>query len=108
VAFAGGARAECLTKPVTKQDGTVVGRNLLLAPKSEIAKYEGRGYRVETCPTGVEQLRRSTEQLCAAAAAWPVEVRQAADARRGFTFSEICASARAAVAEMELAELGGR
>jgi hypothetical protein len=95
--FAHSARAECLNKPVNKPDGTV-GKQVILAPKAEIAKYEARGYRVEACTADVAQLRRATEMLCPAAGG-----PQPGDAARGFTFSEICASARAAVAELELA-----
>lgn len=99
------ANAECLSKPVARPDGTT-GRQTILAPQSEIARYEALGFRIQACTAGIEQLRQSIAVLCSAEASQS-PVLKAADTRRGFSFQEMCASARAAVAEMELRAADG-
>ncbi len=94
------ASAECLGKPVPRADGTV-GRQVVLAPQSEIARYEALGFRVQACTAGIEQLRQSIGIFCSAEALQS-PVPKSGDVRRGFSFQEMCASARAALDEMEL------
>ena len=103
--LANAASAECLSKPVPRPDGTV-GKQTILAPQSEIARYEALGYRIQACTAGIEQIRQSIGVMCSAQALQS-PVQKAGDARRGFSFQELCASARAAVAEMELRAAGG-
>jgi hypothetical protein len=100
------ASAECLSKPVAGPGGTTA-KQRILAPRSEIARYEALGYRVEACTAGVEKIRQSIAMLCTAQAL-QLPVLRAGDARRGVSLEELCASARAAVAEMELRAAGGQ
>jgi hypothetical protein len=104
--LADAASAECLTKPVARPDGTT-GKQSILAPRSEIPKYAALGYRVEQCTAGVEQLRQSIAVMCTSQILQSPVLR-AGDARRGVSFGELCASARAAVAEMEREAAGGQ
>lgn len=99
------ASAECLSKPVPRPEGTV-GRQTILAPQSEIARYEALGFRIQACTAGIEQLRQSIAVMCSAQALQSPALKSG-DARRGFSFQELCNSARAAVAEMELKAAGG-
>ena len=99
------ASAECLSKPVPRPDGTT-GRQTLLAPTNEIAKYEALGFRVQACTAGIEQIRQSIGVLCSTQALRS-PVLKAGDTRRGFTFQDVCASMRAALTEMELKAASG-
>jgi hypothetical protein len=100
--LADAASAECLGKAVPRPDGTS-GKDVILAPHAEVPKYSALGYRVQACTADVEQLSRGVEMLCAQGASTNPALRQSADARRGVSFSDLCASARAAVAEMKTA-----
>ena len=99
------ASAECLSKPVPRPDGTA-GRQTILAPESEIARYEALGFRIQACTAGIEQFRQWIGVVCSAQTLQS-PLRKSGDTRRGFSFEEVCASARAAVAEMELKDAGG-
>jgi len=99
------ASAECLSKPVPRPDGTV-GRQTILAPQNEIARYEALGFRIQACTAGIEQIRQSIGVMCSAQALQSPGLKSG-DTRRGFSFQELCASARAALTEMELRAAGG-
>ncbi len=103
--IANAASAECLGKPVPMPDGTT-SKQVILAPQSEVARYEALGYRPQACTAGIEQIRRSIGVMCSAQAL-ESPVQKAGDARRGVSFLELCASARAALAEMELKAASG-
>jgi hypothetical protein len=103
--LAGTANAECLNRPVARPDGTA-GRQTILAPQSEVARYEALGFRIQACTVGIEQIRQSIGVLCSAQVLQSPAV-QSGDARRGVSFQELCASARAALAEMELKAISG-
>ena len=99
------ASAECLSKPVPRPDGTA-GRQTILAPHSEIARYEALGFRTQACTAGIEQFRQWIGVVCSAQTVQS-PLLKSGDSRRGFSFQEVCASARAAVAEMEIRAAGG-
>jgi hypothetical protein len=99
------ASAECLSRPVARPDGSA-GQQAILAPQSELARYEALGFRVAACTAGLAQIRQSIEVMCSAPALQSPAVR-AGDMRRGVSFPELCASARAAVVEMELKAASG-
>jgi hypothetical protein len=99
------ASAECLSRPVPGPSGTA-GTQTILAPQREIARYEALGFRVHACTVGIEQLRKGAAFLCSPQLLQSPVV-QSGDARRGFSFQELCASARAAVTELELRAAGG-
>ena len=97
LSLASGAHAACLSKPAATSRS---GKQHVIAPKGEVARYQALGYAVEQCDVPVDQLSRSVETICQMAAAAPGAVQARVSSSKGISLHELCASGRAGLAEM--------
>lgn len=96
MAFARGASAACMSKPAASPSG----KQHVIAPKGEVARYQALGYAVEQCDVPLDQLSRSVDTICQMAAAAPSAVQARVSSSKGVSLHEMCASGRAGLAEM--------
>ena len=90
------AQAACLSKPATSPSG----KQHVIAPKGEVARYQALGYTVEQCDVPLDQLSRSVDTICQMAASAPGAVQARVSSSKGLSLHELCASGRAGLAEM--------
>lgn len=95
--LAAGAHAACLSKPAASP----TGKQHVIAPKGEVARYQALGYALEQCDVPLDQLSRSVETICQMAAAAPAVVQSRVTSSKGLSLHELCASGRAGLAEMQ-------
>jgi hypothetical protein len=94
------AEGACLSKPTTDRAGRLAKQHLI-APASEVARYQARGYVLEQCNVPLERLRQSVENVCRMAASAPASVQANVARSNGATPTELCLSGRAGLAEMQ-------
>ncbi len=94
------AEGACLTKAAADRTGRAVKQHVI-APTSEVARYQAAGYVLEQCDASPEQLRQSVENVCRMAARAPAPIQTAVARSNGANLSELCASGRAGLAEMQ-------
>jgi hypothetical protein len=93
----GQAHAACLSKPASGPNG----KQHVIAPKSEVGRYQAMGYALEQCDVPLDQLRRSVENICQMAAAAPDAVQTRVASSHGASLRQLCESGRAGLAEMQ-------
>jgi hypothetical protein len=94
------AEAACLSKPATDRAGRAVKQHLI-APVSEVARYQAYGYVVEQCDVPLDQLRQSVANICRMAATAPARAQASVARTNGASITDLCNSGRAGLAEME-------
>jgi len=93
------AKAACLSKPEMGPNGEP-RRVHIIAPERELASYRLLGY-TETCELSREQIKQAVENICRIASAAPREMHEQVAVSRGVSLTQLCASGRAGLAEME-------
>jgi hypothetical protein len=97
------AEAACLSKPATDRAGRAVKQHVI-APMSEVARYQTFGYVLEPCDVPLEQLRQSVANVCRMAASAPVRMQAHVARSNGASITDLCTSGRAGLAEMQAGE----
>jgi hypothetical protein len=98
LSFASGAHAACLSKSAA---ASPTGKQHVIAPNGEVARYQALGYSVEQCDVSLDQLSRSVDTICQMASAAPNAVQARVSSSKGVSLHELCASGKAGLAEMK-------
>jgi hypothetical protein len=94
------AEAACLSKPATDRNGNSVKQHVI-APTSEVARYQAFGFVLAQCDVPLAQLRKSVENVCRMAASAPIQFQADVSRSKGASLTQLCASGQAGLAEME-------
>lgn len=93
------AAGACLSKPVKGPDGTTHKAHVI-APANQVGRYRALGFVPEQCGA-LAQLEQAVNNICRMAANTPSSVQAYLTHSRGVSLSELCASGRAGLAEMQ-------